>query len=139
MFHDLSPRARRHFPSFILAIAAAFSGAFALAEAPGAAPLSGDPTHGKTLYQACAACHSVDENDIGPMHRGVVGRRAGSVPDYNYSPALKNSGITWDEAQLDRWLINPSAMVPGTKMFFKLDDAQMRADIIAYLKTQNKG
>jgi cytochrome c len=105
------------------------------AAVPGLAAL-GDASHGKQLYQACAACHSVEENDIGPLHRGVVGRRAGSVADYNYSAALKNSGILWDEAQLDRWLKNPSELVPGTKMFFKLDDAQMRADIIAYLKTQ---
>ena len=61
---------------------------------------------------------------------------AGSVADYAYSPALKSSGLTWDEATLDRWLINPSALVPGTKMFFKIDDAQSRADLIAYLKQQ---
>jgi cytochrome c len=137
MLHPLTARTRSYFPTFLLGIAAAFCGAIALADAPGAA-LPGDPEHGKTLYQACAACHTVDENDIGPLHRGLVGRHAGSVPDYNYSPALKNSGITWDEAQLDRWLTNPSAMVPGTKMFFKLDDAQMRADVIAYLKTLTK-
>jgi cytochrome c len=97
---------------------------------------AGDASRGKTLYQACEACHSVDENDIGPMHRGVVGRRAGSVSGYVYSAALKNSGITWDEAQLDRWLSNPSNLVPGTKMFFKIDDRQVRADIIAFLKEQ---
>jgi cytochrome c len=137
MFHPLVARTRCHFPAFLLGFAAAFSGAKIMADAPNEAP-AGDANHGKILYQACAACHSVDENDIGPLHRGVVGRLAGSVPDYNYSAALKKSGITWDETQLNRWLVNPSAMVPGTKMFFKLDDAQMRADIIAYLKTQNK-
>jgi cytochrome c len=99
--------------------------------------LSGDPVHGKARYQACAACHSIDDNDLGPKHRGVVGRRAGSVADYNYSQALKNSGLTWDEATLDRWLSNPSELVPGAKMFFKLDDPQARADIIAYLKELN--
>ena len=98
--------------------------------------LHGDPARGKTLYQACAACHSIDENDVGPKHRGVVGRHAGSIADYTYSPALKRSEITWDEATLDRWLTNPSALVPGTKMFFKLDDPQARADVIAYLKEQ---
>jgi cytochrome c len=96
----------------------------------------GDAAHGKALYQACAACHSIDENDIGPRHRGVVGRPAGSIEDYAYSAALKQSGLKWDEGTLDRWLINPSALVPGTKMFFKIDDAQSRADIIAYLKQQ---
>ena len=100
------------------------------------AGLDGHATNGKTLYQACAACHSIDDNDIGPRHRGVLGRRAGSVADYSYSAALKQSGITWNETTLDRWLTNPSAFVPGTKMFFKIDDAQSRADIIAYLKEQ---
>jgi cytochrome c len=94
----------------------------------------GDAAHGKALYQGCAACHSIDDNDLGPRHRGVVGRKAGIVPDYNYSPALKSSGLTWTEANLDRWLTNPSVLVPGTKMFFKIDDPQSRADIIAYLK-----
>jgi cytochrome c len=94
----------------------------------------GDSAHGKALYQGCLACHSIDDNDLGPRHRGVVGRPAGNLADYNYSAALKNSGLTWDEATLDRWLTNPSALVPGTKMFFKIDDAQARADVIAYLK-----
>jgi cytochrome c len=100
-------------------------------------PLHGDVVHGKTLYEGCLACHSIDDNDLGPRHRGVVGRHAGSVEDYAYSNALKNSGLTWDEATLDRWLTNPSALVPGTKMFFKIDDAQARADIISYLKELN--
>ena len=116
---------------------------FAAISIAGATPASadtslhGDVVHGKTLYQACQACHSIDDNDLGPRHRGVVGRRAGSVEDYAYSNALKNSGLSWDEATLDRWLNNPSALVPGTKMFFKIDDAQARADIIAYLKELN--
>jgi cytochrome c len=95
----------------------------------------GDADKGKSLYQACAACHSIDDNDLGPRHRGVVGRPAGSVADYSYSAALKASGLTWDEVTLDRWLTNPSALVPGTKMFFQIADPQSRADIIAYLKT----
>ena len=99
-------------------------------------PLTGDAARGKVLYQACESCHSIDDNDIGPKHRGVVGRVAGSVSDYAYSAALKKSGIVWNEVTLDRWLTNPSAMVPGTKMFFKIDSAQERADIIAFLKEQ---
>ena len=98
--------------------------------------LQGDPVRGRTLYQGCEACHSIDDNDLGPKHRGVVGRRAGSVADYAYSTALKNSGLVWDEALLNRWLTNPSALVPGTKMFFQVSDAQNRADIIAFLKEQ---
>jgi cytochrome c len=98
--------------------------------------LSGDVARGQALYKGCGGCHSINDNDIGPKHRGVVGRRAGSIEDYAYSAALKSSGLIWDEATLDRWLTNPSALVPGTKMFFKIDDAQSRADIIAYLKEQ---
>jgi cytochrome c len=112
----------------------------AAASIVGATPASadtapnGDAAHGEALYQGCQACHSVDDNDLGPKHRGVVGRRAGSVEGYSYSTALKNSNLTWDEATLDSWLTNPSALVPGTKMFFKIDDPQARSDIIAYLK-----
>jgi cytochrome c len=112
------------------------SAAFAQSVPAALTARQGDPVRGKTLYQGCESCHSINDNDVGPKHRGVVGRHAGSVADYAYSPALKNSGLTWDEATLNRWLINPSALVPGTKMFFKIDDAQSRADIIAYLKEQ---
>jgi len=115
------------------AIAAGLSTAHA-ADPPASPPVGGDAVRGKALYQACQACHSVDDNDLGPRHRGVVGRHAGSIADYNYSSALKSSGITWDPTTLERWLTNPSALVPGTKMFFKIDDAQSRADIIAYLE-----
>jgi cytochrome c len=70
------------------------------------------------------------------MHRGVVGRRAGTVAGYVYSKALRNSGLTWDEPTLDRWLTDPGALVPGTKMFYNVQSAQDRADIIAFLKQQ---
>jgi cytochrome c len=96
----------------------------------------GDPARGKTLYAACGGCHSLDENDVGPMHRGVVGRKAGSAPGYAYSPALKASGIVWTPANLDRWLSGPQAMVPGARMFFSVSNSQSRSDIIAYLAEQ---
>ncbi len=105
------------------------------AEEPRTLP-AGDAARGQGLYQACSGCHSIDENDVGPRHRGVLGRRAGSLPDYAYSKALRDSQIVWDAANLDRWLTSPQALVPGTKMFFSLADAQMRADIIAYLAQQ---
>lgn len=114
-------------------IAATFLAAASVASV---SSLVGDAGRGKTLYQACEACHSIDQNDLGPRHRGVVGRAAGSVDDYAYSAALKNSGLTWDEPTLERWLTDPSALVPGTKMFFQMSDAQNRADIIAFLKEQ---
>jgi cytochrome c len=100
------------------------------------AALKGDPARGEVLYQGCMDCHSIDKDDVGPRHRGVVGRRAASIAGYDYSKALKSSGLTWDEATLDRWLTDPGALVPGTKMFYEVDKPQDRADLIAYLKQQ---
>jgi cytochrome c len=79
-------------------------------------------------------CHSLDKNGIGPSHRNVFGRTAGSVANYSYSAALKASNIVWSETTLDQWLTNPQALVPGTKMMFSVDNAQDRADVIAFLK-----
>ena len=107
-----------------------------LAERARANPVAGDPARGQALYGACMGCHSLDDNDVGPRHRGVVGRKAGSVPGYHYSTALMNSGLVWTPTNLDRWLSGPQALVPGAKMFFSLSDAQKRADIIAYLARQ---
>jgi cytochrome c len=97
---------------------------------------AGDPVRGQNLYGACMGCHSLDQNDVGPRHRGVVGRKAGTVPGYRYSDALAHSGIVWTPANLDRWLSGPQAMVPGAKMFFHLTQARDRADVIAYLAKQ---
>jgi cytochrome c len=71
------------------------------------AAAAGDADHGEVLYQGCQDCHSLDKNDVGPRHRDVVGRKAGSLPDYEYSDALKQSGIVWDAANLDKWLTDP--------------------------------
>ena len=96
----------------------------------------GSATRGKTLWEArCSACHTVDHNSVGPMHRGVVGRMSGSVPGYDYSPALAHSHFIWTKAKLLQWLTNPEALVPGQKMNFQVDDPQDRADIVAYLAT----
>ncbi len=116
--------------------AALMAAAFLHAGIAAANPLPGDPTRGQALYGACMGCHSLDDNDVGPKHRGVVGRRAGSVAGYHYSAALANSGLVWTPTNLDRWLSGPQAFVPGAKMFFSLNDAQKRADIIAYLAQQ---
>ncbi len=95
---------------------------------------AGDTAHGAVIYEACQDCHSLDENGVGPRHRGVYGRRAGSVPDYAYSAALKNSGIVWNDETLDKWLTHPQAFVPGAKMFYHLANPADRADVIAFLK-----
>jgi cytochrome c len=103
--------------------------------APATARAEGDPNHGKELYAQCMACHQIRYNQVGPRHVGLFGRKAGSLPDYSYSPALRNSGIVWSEQTLDRWIENPRALVPGTKMLFGgMPDPQDRADLIAYLK-----
>ncbi|MBV8466820.1 MAG: c-type cytochrome [Burkholderiales bacterium] len=97
---------------------------------------AGDAVHGKALYQErCIACHSVKYNGIGPAHKGVFGRAAAAAPNYDYSPALKASGLTWTPQNLDRWLADPEKLVPGQKMGFKVDSAQERADLIAFLKS----
>ena len=95
---------------------------------------SGDAAHGATIYRECMICHSLDKNGIGPRHRGVFGRKAGSVPDYDYSAALKAADIVWNETTLDQWLTNPQMLVPGTKMMFSVSNAQDRADVIEFLK-----
>ena len=100
--------------------------------------LTGDAAHGETLYEACQDCHSLDKNDVGPRHRGVFGRKAASLSDYDYSDALKSANITWNEETLDKWLTDPQAVAPGAKMFFHLDSPQDRADVIAYLKERAK-
>src|SRR6185295_19705254 len=95
--------------------------ALAAALAGGPACSAGDSAAGKRLYEErCSACHSVDANRIGPMHRGVVGRKAGSVPGFAYSAAVKGSSIVWDERSLDAWLTDPQRLVPGQAMFFSV-------------------
>lgn len=95
----------------------------------------GDAARGVELYQRrCAACHSIDQNRVGPKHRHTFGSKAGSVEGFAYSKALEELDVVWNEATLDEWLQNPSAMAPGTRMGFRLTDEQERADIIAYLR-----
>ena len=110
----------------------------ALARTAWAGGLAGDAARGETLYEACQDCHSLDKNDVGPRHRGVFGRKAASLPDYDYSDALKSANIIWNEETLDKWLTDPQAVAPGAKMFFHLDNPQDRADVIAYLKERAK-
>ncbi|MCJ0764388.1 c-type cytochrome [Variovorax terrae] len=112
----------------------------ALAAALLAACAAGAPAQsverGRQLYETrCGACHSVDANRVGPMHQGVLGRRAGSVPGFDYSPALAHAGFRWDRARLLAWLTDPEALVPGQKMGYRLEQAQDREDVVAYLAT----
>ncbi len=102
------------------------------------AGLHGDATRGATIFNQCRACHAIEpgRNGIGPSLHGVVDRAAGSVAGYSYSPANKSSHRVWDKDTLFAYLESPMMMVPGTKMTFRLGDAQARADVIAYLATQ---
>ena len=100
------------------------------------ASFTGDPVKGKTVFITCQTCHAVEAgvNRIGPSLHNVVGRVASSIPNYQYSQANHNSGITWTKEKLFQYLENPQRIVPGTKMTFAgLPDAQKRADVIAYL------
>ncbi|HVF94007.1 MAG TPA: cytochrome c family protein [Sphingomonas sp.] len=102
------------------------------------ASLTGDAAKGKTAFATCQTCHAVEAgvNKIGPSLHAVVGRKAGTIAGFNYSPANKNSGITWTPEKLFQYLEKPQRVVPGTKMVFPgFSEAQKRADVIAYLGT----
>jgi cytochrome c len=103
------------------------------------AALAADPVAGEKIFKTqCGICHTVvaGENRIGPTLFGVVGRPAGSVPGFNYTADHKKLGITWDAANLDKYLTNPRAMVPDTSMLYAgLKDDTERADLVAYLGT----
>ena len=114
---------------------------FALAGA-GAAGAAGDKERGARAFRVCTACHSLEpeRNLTGPTLSGVWGRKAGARDDFlRYSPALKNSGLVWNEQTLDRWLRNPEALVQGSFMQFDgVKDDRARADLIAFLKAASE-
>lgn len=117
---------------------------FLLAAAALAAPptLAQDkpPEGGQLLFNnACRTCHTVRQGDnrLGPNLHGIVGRRAGSLPDYGYSGSMKDAGLTWDKPTLDRFIANPDQVVPGHNMkpYGGVASAEDRATIIRYLET----
>ena len=138
-----SPAVRR--PVFlvrrsVIALALALMGVAAQAQPAPArewtSPPPGDVVRGAALYQErCTACHAVDSNKIGPAHRGVLGRRFGSLPGYRYSDELARSRLRWTPQTLNVWLRDPEDLVAGQRMGLQVDDAQERADLIAYLAT----
>ena len=102
------------------------------------AGLTGDATRGQKVFAQCRTCHVLDAgvNKVGPSLNGIVGRKAGTVPNFRYSPANQNGGIVWTEEVLFAYLENPRKYMPGTYMsFVGLKQPQQRADVIAYLKT----
>lgn len=120
-------------------------GAAAFILLSGTAFAEGDATKGKEAYAKCAICHQVGasaQNTVGPELNKIVGRKAASAAGFAYSPGLKklgDEGFVWNEENLDKWIADPKAMLPDSPMaqlFQGIKDAQERADIIAYLKTQ---
>ncbi len=100
--------------------------------------LAQDAANGEKVFLICKSCHQIGEtakNSVGPALNGVIGRKAGTYPGYNYSDANKDSGLTWDEATFREYIKDPKAKVPGTKMTYAglKDDAKID-DLIAYLK-----
>jgi len=97
---------------------------------------AGNAANGAQLYEArCGGCHAVDANRVGPLHRNVFGRKAGSASGYDYSSALRKSTVRWDDATLDAWLADPEKLIPGQRMGYAVGNAGDRGDIIAFLRS----
>ncbi|HXQ17589.1 MAG TPA: c-type cytochrome [Caulobacteraceae bacterium] len=89
---------------------------------------------GEAVYDdRCSGCHLLEGIGQGPSLRGVMGRKAGTLAGFDYTPALKASGLTWTAANLERWLTGPQKLVPGTAMTAVVPDAHERSDLLAYL------
>lgn len=118
---------------WIPAAAAAFAAALALSiHAQSAAA-------GKELFdKRCGGCHALDRDKEGPRLGGVYGRTAGAVDTFEYSAALRQSHVVWNETALDKWLAGPESLVPGNDMAFRVEKAEERRAIIAYLKESSR-
>lgn len=97
-----------------------------------------DAAAGEKTFAQCRACHQIGENAknaVGPVLNGLFGRKAGTYENYNYSPANKNSGLTWDEATFREYIKDPKAKIPGTKMIYAgVKDEKRVDDLVAFLK-----
>ncbi len=120
-------------------------GAAAILFFSGSALAEGDAAKGQAAFAKCAICHQVGpnaQNTVGPALNKIVGTKAASVAGFAFSPAMKKlgeEGFVWTPENLDKWIADPKAMLPDSPMaqlFQGVPDAQERADIIAYLKTQ---
>lgn len=99
---------------------------------------AGDPEKGRALFSRCASCHQVGpsaRNGFGPQLNGVLGRRAGSLENYAYSPAMRNATLVWSERTLKSFLKSPGDTVPGNRMrFWGMNSDSQIADLLAYLR-----
>jgi cytochrome c len=106
-----------------------------------AALAAGDTEAGRSVFAThCGVCHATapGENKIGPSLAGIVGSKSGSVPGFDFSAAMKDANVTWDDANLDKFLANAVGFVHGTKMFVNLPSETDRQNVIAYLNTLKK-
>ncbi|HEY9236018.1 MULTISPECIES: c-type cytochrome [Phenylobacterium] len=127
----MSHRVRRPWIAVVPAVSL-----MALAGAAAAAP-----SQGETLFnQRCGTCHAIAPGGaakMGPPLAGMIGRKAGTVPGFSYSAAMKKSGIVWDAARLDAYIAKPAAVVPGTTMMVGMPgDPAQRAAVVAFLAAQ---
>ncbi len=107
------------------------------ASAQSTGPQKGDVIRGAEAYEAlCTGCHEIDANKVGPLHRGLIGRRVGSAEGFKYSDALASSKLVWDAALLDAWLTDPEKAIKGQRMNVRINKPETRANLIAYLSTQ---
>jgi cytochrome c len=118
--------------AFVIAISLAIT-------ATSAAQAAGSAATGAVVFNRCAICHDNHKNGankIGPELFGVVGRKAGTYPEFSYSAAMKSAGFAWSNDKLDDYIASPPQVVPGNKMAFAgISNAGQRADLIAYLDT----
>lgn len=114
------------------------AGALTLAALGTTVQAAPDVLRGEQVYARCLACHALAYDRVGPRHCDLLGRRAGSVPGFTYSQAMKDSRTTWDEKTLDRFLAQPMKAMPGTTMTYDgVSDPKDRTDLIAYLQHAN--
>ena len=102
---------------------------------------AGDQAAGEKVFAArCAVCHATEagQNKVGPPLAGIAGSKSGTVPGFNFSPAMKDANLTWDDANLDKYLANPTGFIHGTRMFVNLPNETDRQNVIAYLHTLAK-
>jgi cytochrome c len=112
------------------------AGVLVIAAVASASAWGADANHGKELFLACAACHTEKADALGPSLKGIVGRKAASLQDFRYSPAMTRSNITWTEAKLREYLMDPQGTVKGNRMPFSgMTNRADVDDIIAYLAT----